>query len=421
MLEMHTTPRLHQDAFYGMPGRVVSSLEPHTEADSAALLITLLAVAGNAVGGGPHALADGSRHPAKLNVLLVGSTSRGRKGSSWAQVRSVMRHADPGWFNSRITGGLASGEGLIAQVADGRDSPDRRLLVFEPEFARVLTAAGRDGSTLSHVIREAWDSDTIRLTTRHDPLAATDAHVSVLAHITAEELQHRLTRTDQANGFANRFLFVWVERARLLPEGGNPDPDLYSRLGSEVRARLEAFRRLNRFVRTPDATELWAELYQQMAEQAPAGMLGAITGRAEAQVLRLSLLYSGLDGTPKVDVSHIKAAWAVWQYCEATAAYLFQSTTGNQVADKLLNALRDAWRKKRSGLDRSQMYQLFARHVRQKDLDEAILILEELGLAESTQAHTAGRARVVTFYCEMPDAGGDGERSEFGEETLRAS
>ncbi len=36
-------PRLAEEAFYGLPGRIVGAIEPHTEADRVAVLASLLA------------------------------------------------------------------------------------------------------------------------------------------------------------------------------------------------------------------------------------------------------------------------------------------------------------------------------------------------------------------------------------------
>ena len=64
------------------------------------------------------------------------------------------------------------------------------------------------------------DGDTLRVMTRHQPLKASGAHISVVAHITEEELGRELTDTDTLNGFANRFLWVVVRRSKRLPFGG---------------------------------------------------------------------------------------------------------------------------------------------------------------------------------------------------------
>lgn len=69
-------------ALYGLAGEVVRTIEPHTEADPARLLLTFLAVFGAAVGSCPHALADGAEHPPRLFVVLVGPTSKARKATA---------------------------------------------------------------------------------------------------------------------------------------------------------------------------------------------------------------------------------------------------------------------------------------------------------------------------------------------------
>jgi hypothetical protein len=48
---------------------------------------------------------------------------------------------------------------------------------------------------------------------KNSPLKATGAHISIIGHITKDELRARLTRTDMANGLANRFLFCLVKRS----------------------------------------------------------------------------------------------------------------------------------------------------------------------------------------------------------------
>ena len=135
-------------AFCGLAGDVVRTLEPQTEADAIGLLVTFLAAFGAAVGPQPHAVADGSIHPARLNVVLVGRSARARKGTSWAVIRRLFDQADPAFVSGRVIGGLTSGEGLVADVAARPEGPHRHVLVMEPEFARLLRVSARS-ATLS--------------------------------------------------------------------------------------------------------------------------------------------------------------------------------------------------------------------------------------------------------------------------------
>ena len=76
---------------------------------------------------------------------------------------------------------------------------------FESEFASVLRVSGRDGNTLSPVMRNAWDSGNLRILTKNNPVQASEAHISIIGHITRDELLRYMDNTEAANGFANRF------------------------------------------------------------------------------------------------------------------------------------------------------------------------------------------------------------------------
>src|SRR5262249_4310160 len=160
------------------------------------------------------------------------------------------------------------------------------------------------------------------------PIHATNAHVSIVAHITADELSGLLSQTDAVNGFANRFLWVCVKRAKHLPEGGvYPEQELEP-LKTELATAITNARQVGTMTRTDAAKALWREAYEALAEAKP-GLLGPITARAEAQVLRLSCLYALLDMSAVVAVPHLLAALALWDYCEASARYLFGDELGD--------------------------------------------------------------------------------------------
>ena len=84
---------------------------------------------------------------------------------------------------------------------------DKRLLVIEEEFVRVLRVGSRDGNILSSVIRDAWDGKTLRGLSKTSPSKASGAHISIIGHITREELLANLAQGDATNGVGNRFLW----------------------------------------------------------------------------------------------------------------------------------------------------------------------------------------------------------------------
>ena len=104
---------LEPEAYHGLVGDIVRTIAPHTEADPAALLIQLLVGLGNVVGRSPYFSVEADRHGANLFAVIVGETSKARKGTSLGYVKRLLRDVDPTWVDSRLMDGLSSGEGLI--------------------------------------------------------------------------------------------------------------------------------------------------------------------------------------------------------------------------------------------------------------------------------------------------------------------
>ena len=82
-------------ALYGLAGEAVRTLAPHTEAQPEAILLQLLAAFGNVIGPGPHCMVGPTRHALNLFVVLVGESSKARKGTSWNQIARLFEEVDP--------------------------------------------------------------------------------------------------------------------------------------------------------------------------------------------------------------------------------------------------------------------------------------------------------------------------------------
>jgi hypothetical protein len=390
-------PTLDDTALHGIAGEIVRAIAPHTEADPAALLITALTMAGASIGRGPHALADGAQHPGRLWTLIVGNTAKARKGTSLKQVRRVFERADPTFVRDRILGGFSSGEAVIDAVSTNEPGADHRLLVVEPEYARVLAVCRREGVTLSPIMRDGWDGERLQVRTRnrtHGTAVADGAHVAMLGHITTEELRAKLDETEQANGYANRHLFILARRAQLLPAGGNLDDAVVHELGSRLRRTLDRARKRGILHRSDAADEAWDRLYRELADDDCGGMLGALTARSEAQCLRLSVLYALLDEAPAIEVVHIEAARAVWDYCAHSIRVIFGDKVGDEVADRILE-LAEAAGDVGVGFDEIQQH--FSRHLTARRRDVAVQLLSDQGRIVVRQEGTAGRSRTVVY------------------------
>ena len=408
-------PTLDPDALLGLAGEIVRAIEPETEADAAAILAQLLVSCGNIIGRKPHYMVEGTRHHANLFAVLVGRTSRGRKGTSEGRSRQILRFVDEKWTTDNIKTGLVSGEGLIWNVRDpifeteqikekgkvvGTEEvladpgiTDKRLLVIEPEFASVLRVCRRETNTLSPTLRSAWDSGHLRTLAKNMPAKATAAHVSVIGHITAEELRRALSEADSFNGFANRFLWLAVKRSKLLPEGGR-DLDLtgFARRLSEATA---LGREVERMQRSNAAAGLWRKVYPDLAGDGVNGMFGAVTSRAEAQVLRLSMIYALISGSATIDEPHLSAALALWSYCRESARLVFGNVSCDPLAEKVAEIIRQ-----RPGVTRRDLHRTFGNNIKGAALLNALVTLRDSGRAKVEKVETGGRPAEHWFPTE---------------------
>ena len=429
------------DAFHGLAGEFVALVKPQTEADPAALLVQFLVLFGNLVGHGPQRLVGGQAHHLNEYVVIVGPTKSGRKGTSYAEVERFFRLVDRGWLDARKSGGLVSGEGLIWAVRDqivkkvpitpnetpavghqrkrkkkspagdgllGRatdepaetvkDEPteriidegiaDKRLPVVETEYSATLKAASRDGSTLSDVMRKAWDGSVLGTLSKNNPARATGAHISIIGHITPDELLRNLDSTEAANGFGNRHLWCASRRQQELPWGGSVQHEQMNDLATRVHGAAEQAKCIGEFDSDFDesAAQLWEKVYHDLSADRP-GLLGAMIARAEAHVLRLTMIYAALDSASTIREPHLKAALAVWAYCVRSAEYFFGDRLGDPIADTVIEALRNH----PAGLTTTEIHGLFSRNVKASQVQGGRGRLLQYGRIRIEREESGGR------------------------------
>lgn len=387
-------PTLDAEAYYGPLGGFVYEAAPHTEADPAAILISGLVELGSLIGPGPHTFAGDARHGVNLGAVVVGETAKARKGTA-GQVAAQMLEVLDQDFAEKVKGGFGSGEKLVDDV---NDVDDHRLLVVETEFSRVLRVCSRDGSVLSQMIRDSWDGRPLQARSRGKTSVALQHHVSMLGHITLEELQRSLSDTDIYGGFANRFLWCLARRQRVLSNGGNVPTSIIATWARPLSDAVQAARQVAFLGRSPAADSLWAELYEEMSKDDPGGLLGAAISRDAPQLLRLSLMYALLDSSRVVESPHLISAAAVWRYCRASAEAIFGDLSGDTVTDRVLAALR---RVAPGGLTRDGLHDALSRHATAIQLAMSLQFLEERGLVVTRDEGTGGRPRSVSYaVCE---------------------
>lgn len=354
-------PMPHAAVYQGWLGATVNELAETTEADPIAILATLIGAYSVMIGNGPRIAIHDNRAPLLVWPLILGRTSVGRKGMSYNVVKRLVRDADLEFYSECVTSGLSSGEGLIDAVMDEVDEEQqgpppggRQVLVVETEYANTMNRAGREGNTLSGVLRQAWDGDSLRVMTRSHRLA-THPHIGIVAHITPGEFRMKVKSADMAGGSYNRFLPIFSERLHEIPYGEGADPARVAALARELAELVQLARLAGKVGLTPAALDHWRTVYSVLsASPAHDGTVAQFTARAPEYCRRLAAVYALADGKAIADREHLEAAYQLVNYSRATAAHVMGDGTGDPVLDKVVAALISAGD---DGLKRSDITQ----------------------------------------------------------------
>ena len=404
-------PEMNDVAFHGLLGEIVRAIEPETEADPVAILLQALARFGVQIGRSPYFRVDGVKHHTNQFLACVGRTGRGRKGTAAARVRGIFEVIDGDFDTRNVLSSLTSGEGVIEYLRDptikqvptadsesgvvtefrnevvSPGATDKRLQVIDSELARIFTNSKREGSILSMTLRDLWDGGNAQVPRRKDPASVTNAHLTVVGHITEAELERSLSHVELSNGLANRFLWVVVKRRQLLPEGGaNVD---MSRFTERLRNAIGFATSVEEMVRDEEARTRWREIYLEIELAARPGMFGAVTERASAHILRLSMIYALVDQSATILLDHVNAAKAVWDYCEQSARLLFGKRNGDVLDDRILDEI-----KQQPGISQRDLQRKFTHSIPKK----ALLVPRLASLRDEGLLHDEQHGKSIKLF-----------------------
>ncbi len=255
---------------------------------------------------------------------------------------------------------------------------DKRVLMLETEFSRLLAVCARSGNTLSEVLRQAFDSSKHLVSnTKSDHCIATHPHISLIGHITPTELKERMNDISYSNGFANRILWVEAYSSKSLPFGGIPDwyaqEKLIINLRNVVAWAKERHVLCNRAMRV---LQHGKSRYNKRDNER--GITGALLQRDRTHLLRLAMIYAILDGRVCINENHLKAALSVWHYSAQTVRRLFGNMKGSTVAEKIYDFILIS-----GEVSMREIYDHLSRNVSSSEIQMTILGFEVQGLVRT--------------------------------------
>ncbi len=304
------------DAFQGPLGEWALQASEQYEGTPEPLLLTTLVMFGAATGRGAFTSIGADLHRSNEFLCVLGGTGTG-KGQSFSMARRLFEEIDLDWTKRGLHSGLSSGEGLIQLVSDpepgGPQDRLKNVLVFESEASRPLRVMKREGSTLSPILRDAWDGREKLEVLTLKAVKSTSPLIAVLLHSTPEELLDTLPPLSLVNGFLNRFILALSSPIRELPFGGEAHKILPRRLVEILKANLASARRKNEIGISVDARAVWERHYSKIIAPEE-GAIGEYKARGRAHIRRLSMLFCLAEGLDEVQASHLQAAIHAWNY-----------------------------------------------------------------------------------------------------------
>lgn len=209
------------------------------------------------------------------------------------------------------------------------ENPERRLLIHQDEFCRLLSKAnsGSNGAGFIPHLLTAFDCPKeIRLRTRKRPLVLINSVTSILSDSTLSKLAQYFDEIEWTSGFGNRLLFVDGRPVDPLPRTERPDRELWTEVVDHIRSAHNSVpwhgNKGNEFVMNEKAGEVWDELYLAWAKARIEGLaddeLGA-TERVQQYAMKFALIYAVMtEGHCNTIVEEdVRLGWKAALYAES--------------------------------------------------------------------------------------------------------
>ncbi len=352
-LKLTEGPKWSNDILYGDSGRIILKASEYCESHPAGMLVDLLTSLGSIIGRGPYFAIGDTKHYTNEFFIRVGRTARSRKGTGRDTTDELMKLVDPVWYSTRTESGFGSGEAIIGRIKDPfeqtikqRDNTframlvpgvaDKRLCIREGEAASILVLASRADSRADIIIRNGWDGKPLTNVVKGMDKTGVNTsarcecpHLSISADTTINELRAKMPEGAEANGFGNRFLYVYVDRTKDCPQGA-PMMD-WSTEALNLREVTEFARKVERMPKSPSARNWWSDNYTRIEHDVFPGLAGLMTARASAHISRLAMIYALIDLQDEIQVDHFLAAKRLWDYCAESALFIFNKMSKDQM------------------------------------------------------------------------------------------
>lgn len=382
---MKNREQLFHGCMYGLASEVTKFIAEASEANPFFIYSNLLAFFGASLDSIPKlGLGNEKYQTPSLFFVIVGNTSSARKGTSYQDAFNVWKYVVND-FNKRVISGVNSGEVLIDILAEDESLSGK--LWYEPELGRLLTSNKRQGSTGSHMIRNAWDGNKLESRAKSGSSMCESYHLSFIGHITPRELKDLISDTDYSSGFANRMIWLYGNKSQSLPLGKELDASLKEKYINELKQNLDFVKDIGYITLSDDAVETWKEWYLDKDAKNEPFPFDDLSARGEAHVLRIAITTALLNGERNVSKECLNSAVNFWAYSKSCQKQIFSGSNSEQ---KILSIIES----KPEGVSKTVINNRFG-NKNLKIIDNVLELLLEQEKISETKTETNGRPATI--------------------------
>jgi hypothetical protein len=297
--------------------------------------------------------------PTYCNLFVCLTTkSQGGKGRTMRPMRSILE-AHVSFDDTPIHSGLApegsrvlklpgSAEKLIRnlQVIGGGKAWTAPTLIEFDELQSLITKSAGNSSYKDYVIEFSDANDNIYTGSNANGEACLrDGFVSFFTGTQPGHLRDQFTRRDADRGLLNRFIFVFgapvKKRAWDVPQ---QDWNLAGMSLAHIVKWTQSLPANNskktghwitRDDWDDDARDEWIRFFEARIEPDEAGENSNILGAMSTKMLKLILLFACNDESDRIRLSHVRSAFALYDYVVECTLTLAQEINRTEISDHM--------------------------------------------------------------------------------------
>ena len=342
-------PTIPDTAYHGISREYGEIVGPLTEASRTYHLAAFLTGVGAALGRTVYLQHAGTIYP-NLFTVIVGPSGGARKSTAIDFCIQFLHKINP---EIGVERSIDSREGFIQRLQDvgktQKSTGGTCALVRLGELRSLIDKTRMEGlRNIVPALCDAYDCPpSLEVHTRQNPVSVVCPTVSMFAGTTKRWIEG-LSEEDMEGGLGNRISWVPGEPGDAIPHPPARDWPRWDQLVVTVRERVDQWRAKgsSKFTFSAETRPAWEKIYGELyGHRNDDALIAVLCERLQNHCLKTALIFAALDGTDRIELSHLNAAHAFTQFLYDSLWYLFAGFGMSPMAQldgKIIEAVQKA-------------------------------------------------------------------------------